>query len=485
MLKDIIKKNIEKHSLIDSGDLVILGLSGGPDSMCLMDVLYDLKDRMKFELVFAHVSHNFRIAEGRKDMEFVRSIGEKYNVKTFVKEVDCPKMALDMKISGEEAGRLARYEFFNEIENLYTEKGCENSYRREQIKVAVAHNMWDQSETILFRILRGSGVDGIAGIEYKSKNAVGSNVIRPMLNISRNRIEEYCEEKRLNPRMDETNQKDVYTRNKIRLKLIPCINEMFNTDVNKTLFSLGENAKIDKEYMWAEADKAYGRVLLEENLKYAEKSVVFIQRELWNYHSAIVHRVLLKAFRKIGLNKDVLRGHIAQALEIIKIENRPKELTLPDGFTLEVAYGRVTCIKRVKNEKKFLKKREFSSLEKCEDYIKNNLSEKHKVQYAVFDFEKLKQKYAISEDFREIELRNRKSGDYIRLNGIAGRKKLQDFLVDMKVPRQERDRIDLVCIADEILWIADDRCRRRKNCEFTLDNSTKHIILLEIQGILC
>ena len=103
--------------------------------------------------------------------------------------------------------------------------------------------------------------------------------------------------------------------------------------------------------MWAEADKAYGRVLLEENLKYAEKSVVFIQRELWNYHSAIVHRVLLKAFRKIGLNKDVLRGHIAQALEIIKIENRPKELTLPDGFTLEVAYGRVTCIKRVKYEK--------------------------------------------------------------------------------------------------------------------------------------
>ena len=152
---------------------------------------------------------------------------------------------------------------------------------------------------------------------------------------------------------------------------------------------------------------------------------------------------------------------------------------------MEVAYGRVTCIKRVKNEKKFLKKREFSSLEKCEDYIKNNLSEKHKVQYAVFDFEKLKQKYAISEDFREIELRNRKSGDDIRLNGIAGRKKLQDFLVDMKVPRQERDRIDLVCIADEILWIADDRCRRRKNCEFTLDNSTKHIILLEIQGILC
>ena len=121
MLKDIIKKNIEKHSLIDPGDLVILGLSGGPDSMCLMDVLYNLKDRMKFELVFAHVSHNFRIAEGRKDMEFVRSIGEKYNVKTFVKEVDCPKMALDMKISGEEAGRLARYEFFNEIENLYTE----------------------------------------------------------------------------------------------------------------------------------------------------------------------------------------------------------------------------------------------------------------------------------------------------------------------------------------------------------------------------
>ena len=468
MLKDIIKKNIEKHSLIDPGDLVILGLSGGPDSMSIMDVLY-----------------NFRIAEGRKDMEFVRSIGEKYNVKTFVKEVDCPKMALDMKISGEEAGRLARYEFFNEIENLYTEKGCENSYSREQIKVAVAHNMWDQSETILFRILRGSGVDGIAGIEYKSKNAVGSNVIRPMLNISRNRIEEYCEEKRLNPRMDETNQKDVYTRNKIRLKLIPCINEMFNTDVNKTLFSLGENAKIDKEYMWAEADKAYGRVLLEENLKYAEKSIVFIQRELWNYHSAIVHRVLLKAFRKIGLNKDVLRGHIAQALEIIKIENRPKELTLPDGFTLEVAYGRVTCIKRVKNGKKFLKKREFSSIEKCEDYIKNNLSGKHKVQYAVFDLEKLKQKYAISEDFREIELRNRKSGDYIRLNGIAGRKKLQDFLVDMKVPRQERDFIDLVCIADEILWIADDRCRRRKNCEFTLDNSTKHIILLEIQGILC
>ena len=198
-----------------------------------------------------------------------------------------------------------------------------------------------------------------------------------------------------------------------------------------------------------------------------------------------MHRVLLKAFRKIGLNKDVLRGHIAQALEIIKIENRPKELTLPDGFTLEVAYGRVTCIKRVKNEKNFLKKREFSSIEKCEDYIKNNLSGKHKVQYAVFDLEKLKKKYAISGDFREIELRNRKSGDYIRLNGIAGRKKLQDFLVDMKVPRQERDCIDLVCIADEILWIADDRCRRRKNCEFTLDNRTKHIILLEIQGILC
>src|SRR3712207_2162004 len=226
---------IKQNNMFEVGDKVVVAVSGGPDSICLLHILYKLKEKLDISIVAAHINHCLRGEEADKDEEYVRKFCENLNIQCFIKKEDVHKISKDRGISCEMAGREVRYDFFSEVLNNVGAN-----------KIAVAHNANDQAETILMRMLRGTGLEGLIGIR-----AVRDNIfVRPIIDITRDEIEDYCYVNNLNPRIDKTNLENIYTRNKIRLELIPYIQKNFNSDVIEVLnrFSdRSEERRVGKE----------------------------------------------------------------------------------------------------------------------------------------------------------------------------------------------------------------------------------------------
>ncbi|HEX9061512.1 MAG TPA: tRNA lysidine(34) synthetase TilS, partial [Clostridia bacterium] len=200
-LPERIKKTIADNSLIESGDSVLVGVSGGPDSVCLLHALSSLACDLGITLHAFHLNHMLRKEESNRDENYVRYFCIKFGIQLHVKQADILEASKKMGLSIEEAGREVRYEFLTEISNEINAG-----------KIAVAHNSNDQAETVIMRLIRGTGLDGLKGMDYKR-----GKIIRPLLDISRKEIEEYCDEFGLNPVTDSSNLSDVYMRNRIRL----------------------------------------------------------------------------------------------------------------------------------------------------------------------------------------------------------------------------------------------------------------------------
>ena len=232
-MKQKILQTIKKYSLIENGDSIVIGVSGGPDSICLLHVLNELKNELNFKIYVAHINHMIR-EEADLETEYVKEFCNKIEVDCFVKRIDVVKIATELKKGTEETGRQVRYEFFNEI----LEKTNSN-------KIATAHNNNDKAETIIMNILRGSGTTGLKGIEPIRDN----KFIRPLIDITREEIEEYCINNNLNPKIDKSNNENIYTRNKIRNVVIPYIKQEFNQNIIKTINRLSEVITEENEYL--------------------------------------------------------------------------------------------------------------------------------------------------------------------------------------------------------------------------------------------
>src|SRR5699024_6346005 len=204
MVFEKVLNTINKYNLIESGDKIVIGISGGPDSVCLLHILNRLKDKLDIELYAAHLNHQIRGIEAQKDALYVSEICKEMGIIYFIKSIDVPKYCEENSLSIEEGARKLRYEMFDEIKQ-----------KTRSNKIAIGHNLNDQAETVLMRIMRGTGLQGLRGIEYIRENSI----IRPLLDIERKDIEQYCEVHNLNPRIDESNLENIYTRNKIRLEL--------------------------------------------------------------------------------------------------------------------------------------------------------------------------------------------------------------------------------------------------------------------------
>ena len=232
-------ETIQKYNLIQRGDRIVVAVSGGPDSICLLDILNKIKNKNcqlnpePMAIFVAHVNHMIR-KEACEDEAFVRDYCEKNGIEFFSKSIDVEKFANNNKMGTEEAGRFVRYEFFDEV----AKKVGAN-------KIAIAHNKNDSAETIIMNILRGTGVSGLKGIEPIKNN----KYIRPLINCKREEIENYCEKNSLNPRIDKTNFENVYTRNKVRNIVIPYIKKEFNSNIVETITRLSELVKEDDDFI--------------------------------------------------------------------------------------------------------------------------------------------------------------------------------------------------------------------------------------------
>lgn len=471
-----VKESIEKHEMIKAGDLVILGLSGGPDSLCLFDVLVKLRAEMGFGLRAVHVNHKFRPGAAEEDQCFVEGLCLKEEIPCDTFVIDCNKMAKDEGLSSEEAGRKARYDSFFDVANRQVQEGVP----AEHIKIAVAQNRNDQAETMLFRIIRGSGLEGLTGIKPARKTREGYGVIRPLLEVDRKAIEEYCDVEELNPRIDHTNAEQIYTRNKIRLGLIPYINENYGGDIEESLLRLRENLLEDSEYLNSVVENTFSEICIESRQEHGEKNVILSRERLSELPQALRHRVVAKALALAGLDRDYGRVHILAIDELLESGSASGSLDLPGGCTVKTAYDKVYFI--VEGSGREDERRIGKQLGSLEISVMEASSFHAKPGIAAFDADLMAMDLGAKgvESLKEkIELRTRREGDFIKLK--AGTKSIQDLFVDMKVPRHERDSVKMACAGSLVLWIPEGIIRARYAEKYSVSKGTKRVLLLEIQ----
>ena len=291
MLKEQVLNTIKKYDLINENDKIICGVSGGPDSICMLDILKDLKEELKFELIVCHVNHLIR-EEAISDEEYVVNYCKVNNIKYYVKRIDVKKYADNNKQGTEEAGRNVRYEFFEEI----LQKEGAN-------KIAIAHNKNDKIETIIMNMLRGSGISGLKGIEPKREN----KYIRPLIETERTSIEEYCEEKNLRPRIDKTNFINDCTRNKIRNVVIPYIKNEFNPNIINTMDRLSSIIEEENRYLEKITIDVFEKLKIKE-----EKGHLVLKLKEFNKQDIVIKkRLILYAINKtIGNVQNIEKVYI-------------------------------------------------------------------------------------------------------------------------------------------------------------------------------
>ncbi len=299
-MKQKVIETIKKYNLIKSGDKIVLGVSGGPDSITMLDILKDLKETMNFEIYVVHVNHMIRGQDAINDQKYVENYCNKNNIEFYTKAIDVQEIAKSKKIGVEEAGRIARYEAFEEI----LKKTNSN-------KIATAHNKNDKVETIIMHILRGSGVSGLKGISPIRDN----KFIKPLIECSREEIEKYCEINKLNPCIDKTNFENSYTRNKIRNIVIPYIKEQFNPNIVETIERLSEVISSEDEYISEITQKEYEKLLISKQ----ENQIEIKLKEFNILDNVIKSRLILLVVKNIfGSIQGIEKINIVDIIKLCK-----------------------------------------------------------------------------------------------------------------------------------------------------------------------
>ncbi len=392
-----VQNTIKEHQLVKPGDFVLLGFSGGPDSLCLFHALLELRTQMGFDFAAVHINHGIRGDAADEDAAWAVNYARSHGVSCIGAVANVPAYAKKRHMTEEEAGRSVRREVFAYIAyGIATGKqiGTRPDVKRPDgketngpaipvpkggVRIALAHNMDDQAETVLMRVLRGTGVHGLSGIQYRSRIddallrvAAGTNdeelrdkakeldisVIRPLMDVPRSEIEEFCTENQLQPRMDHTNAETDYTRNKIRLELIPAIEKDFNPNIKEALVRLAANASEDDDALSGIAAKAMidSEKVLEARMPRPEDSVFPASLDpkpllssielnasaLRKLEPAVFKRIIVSEFARLGLNEGISAVHLNALYGAVQKNIGGKVTEFPGGHTATLRGGTLT-----------------------------------------------------------------------------------------------------------------------------------------------
>ncbi len=322
MLKDKVKEIIKKYNLINPEEKVVVGVSGGPDSICLIDILNEIKKEENFEIIVCHINHLIR-EEAGSDEEFVRKYCEEKQIPFFVKHAKIKEISEKEKIGTEEAGRKVRYEFFEET-----------AKKTGASKIATAHTKNDNAETVLMNIIRGTGITGIAGL----KPIRNDKYIKPLIDITREEIEEYCKEKNLNPRHDKTNDENIYTRNKVRNILLPLIKEEFNPNIIETIDRLSKLVTKENEYLEKVTKNTFQKILIKKE----EKQIILNLKEFNKEEKVIRQRIILYTINELlGTKNGIEKVHIDDIIKLCENNIGNKYLTPNKHIKILVNKGKM------------------------------------------------------------------------------------------------------------------------------------------------
>lgn len=483
---DKIIGSVKGSGLIKPGMNIIIGLSGGPDSLCLLDVLVILKKKIDINIFAVHVNHHLR-ESADEEQRHVEKICAEYGVESIVINADCRKIAKEMKMSVEEAGRVIRYGAFTKAaQNISQNSICQDDTGSNTV-IAVAHNADDQSETVLFRIIRGTGIHGLAGI-MSYRDDYRYPVIRPLLNVTRADIEEYIKERGLNPNIDDSNYISDVSRNKLRLELIPQIEKEYNPQFSRNLRRLADNATVDDDYM---SGVAYS--LFENNSDFDEDGgrVIVDLEAFSNTHPAIMRRIAYIILQLFELEDRASRSLIMYISTVMQSGNPSARISLPYGIRAYRKYNKMIFeyVDDAACDSGGAGEAEKSLLNEANLIIsvisRKNYTYEENAKSAAFDYNKFLKDHP--EGAGMIELRTRRQGDYIIIRD-GKRKKIQDLFVDDKISRKDRNLIKMATIGSEVLWIPADKeaatergeMKGRFSQKYQITEETKEVLFLEI-----
>lgn len=451
-----IKKFIARHELLTPGDRVVVAVSGGPDSMVLLHVLQRLQHEYQLKLHVAHFNHQLRGQDAEEDALFVKEFAEKHNLPVTVGTEDVLSYVEKHRLSVEDGARQLRYKFLFTLLEKWP-----------GTKIAVGHHQDDQAETVLFHLLRGSGLAGLSGMSPKR-----GPIIRPLLGVSRQEIEDYCKINHLPTRTDHTNFDPIYTRNKIRLELIPLLRE-FNPNIVQGLNNTAEILKVENHYLTAVSEEAFKKVA-----QVAAHEIILDKKGFTSLHEALKRRIIRLAYST--LTEDSLHFRwVERAIEFLKRDWSGKKLGLPGGIVLKS--GRHT----IRFNKVFfhgpspsfeLKLPVPGQIElpaggtlKAQEVKLEEVGSKYKQanpQEAYLDLDKVTPPLVV---------RSRRPGDVFWPLGVRGKKKLKDFFIDQKVPPFKRDGVPIVTDnTGQIIWVGGYRIDEN----FKLTQGTRRVLHL-------
>lgn len=453
-----VKATLSRHDMVRTGDRIVVAVSGGPDSVCLLHMLHELRDLLHLHLIVAHFDHGLRPGENALETAFVRGLAQSLNL-----PFETAKGRLLAKKgpgSGEEAARNARYAFLERIRK-----------KHRAGRIALGHNLNDQAETILMRLLRGSGPAGLTGIPP----CRDGSIVRPLIEIERPEIEKYLKAKKLDFVTDSSNLKTDFLRNKIRLELMPLLEE----HQPRLAHLLGRTAEILRD------ENDYLERIAEAWLKKAATRNADGSYEL-SIPSFLDLPVALRrraARQLIGLAKEDLRritwDHVEAIHKLVQAEKPQAVLKLPGGIAVRRTYDRLGF--HAGQKKKVTpfsyplpgpgnySIREIGRIFSIEEIRKRKgLRLRGSARIAFLDAEKL--------GF-PLSLRTFRAGDRFVPFGMKGRKKIKDFFVDLKVPVEERRSTPILCFEDTPVWI----CGFRIDDRFKVTAETKRILKLTLR----
>ncbi|MCC7294130.1 MAG: tRNA lysidine(34) synthetase TilS [Phycisphaerales bacterium] len=473
----ILSNQLAADGLLASDELLIVGVSGGPDSTALLHLLLDLNRQQDWMLRphVAHLNHGLRAEEGERDAGFVQALADHLELPCSIETLDVAALAASQGSSIEEAGRGARYRFF---ERVAQQQGARF--------VAVGHQYDDNAETILHRILRGTGLRGLAGIPHVRPIRAGSPVrlIRPLLRFSKEQLVHYLKDNGIAWREDRTNQSNEIMRNRLRHEVLPLVEDRVNPQVREALTRLGEQAAWLGEYLTETVQRTFETLIISRTDQQLELNVEALARK-----SRLVQTELIRlAYISFGLGEqDLAFANLVAVLDLVAEPGSGKHVQLPQGMEVTKSYHRLIFSLPADEAREEIAPEIAIHLPgRTRLPLRGFEIECQMRDAAPGEWETLRRQATEFEEYLSLDavrppliVRSRKPGDRFWPLGAPGTKKVADFLIDAKVDPRERERVAVLCDQLGPIWVIGQRIDERVK----LTSHTKRILHLHTRSV--
>lgn len=457
-VKEIILNTVITNKMIDYNDKIVIGVSGGADSMCLLHFLISIKDEYSLNITVAHINHNLRGAEAMRDQKLVEQFCKENKIKCKILSADIKRICAETKESCEECGRRIRYEFFNEL--------C-----TENSKIATAHTLSDFAETMIFNIARGTGLKGLQSIPK-----IRGNIIRPLIDITRTQVEEYCKTNNINYIVDSSNLENDYNRNKIRNIVVPVLKEInpsfensvarlsiiaegYLSAVTPVADNLLESSKVKNGYNCAMLNKCDNYAILKQAI------INILQKaDCSSYEERHIDLILNAVNQKSG-SVELPKGFVCSASQgILRVYKKEKAKNKSDEKIVNrVLFPKSNSTFVINNQKIFIEiisKQEYAEIANV-----NKLLVKNALDCDIIPFETL--------------FRTRMPKDTFKQYGRGVTKSLKKLFTESKIPVEQRDNILVAVCGNTVLWVQNFGVSQ----EYAVTNSTKTVAVISVEGL--